>query len=215
MTAMPIPKIAFALLAGAAALAAAELPALRTEAVSAGSVFYVKNRASQPLTAYLIELVDYPGSSFTLFQDELAAPIAPGAEKRIPVTNMTVGAAPEYVKITAVVYADGATAGDPAKVALIEARRKASLETSRELIARLEKAKAAGTPKAEVTAALKQWSASLETATRTRRMTAASVGQAAARLAISNAVAKVESGSVDDALAEARAAERLLAAAKR
>jgi hypothetical protein len=91
---MALPKIIVALLAGAAALAAADLPALRVEAVPAGSVLYVKNTASQPLTAHLIELVDYPGSSFTLFDDDIANPVAPGAEKRIPITNMTVGAAP-------------------------------------------------------------------------------------------------------------------------
>ena len=202
---MSTPRTAFALLAAAASLAAQQLPALRTEAVSAGSVFYVKNTAAQPLTAYLIELVDYPGSSFTLFEDELGAPVAPGAEKPIPVTNMTVGAAPEYVKLTAALYVDGTAAGDPAKVALIQGRRKALADTSRELIARLEKAKAAGTPKAAVAAELKQWSESLQSDARSRRMTVASVSQAASRQAISGALARLESGSIDDALSELHA----------
>jgi hypothetical protein len=214
MAAMPIPRIAFVLLAGMGALCAEQLPALRTEAVNAGSVLSVKNTGAQPLTAYLIELVDYPGSSFTLFQDDVAGAIAPGAEKRIPVSNMTIGAAPEYVKITAAVYADGTTAGDPAKVALILGRRKAMLETSRELAARLEKAKAAGSGKAEVAAALKEWSASLQTEARARRMSVASVSEAAARAIISNAVARLGVGSIDDVLQEVRANERALAAAK-
>src|SRR3954465_4370507 len=93
------------LLLPAMAAFAQSLPELRTEAVTAGSVFHVKNTGRQPLTSYLIELVEYPGSSCTLFQDEMP-PMAPGAGKSIPVTNMTVGAAPEYVKITAALYAD-------------------------------------------------------------------------------------------------------------
>jgi hypothetical protein len=209
---MTASRIAFALLAGLTAWAADPLPALRTEAVNAGSVFHIKNTGSQPLTAYLIELVDYPGSSFTLFQDDVAAPLAPSAEKSIPSTNMTVGAAPEYVKITAAVYADGATAGDPAKVALLLGRRKAFLETSRELIGRLEKAKAAGTAKADVAAALRQWSDSLQPQTRTRGLSAATVNAAAARMTIANAIARLNAGSLDEALTEIRATERALAA---
>lgn len=201
---MSILKTAGVLLTVVAALWAADLPALRTEAVSAGSVFYVKNTASQPLTAYLIELVDYPGSSFTLFQDEFGAPIAPGAEKKIPVTNMTVGAVPEYVKLTAALYADGGAAGDPAKVALIQGRRKALADTSGELIARLEKARTAGTAKAAVAADLRQWSDSLQAEGRSRRLTVASVSQAASRQAIANTISRLENGSIDDALAELR-----------
>jgi len=213
MAAMRIPRIALALLAAVGALSAAELPALRTEAVNAGSIFHVKNTSAQPLTAYLIELVEYPGSSFTLLQDEVAAPVAPSVEKSIPSTNMTVGAAPEYVKITAAIYADGATAGDPVKVALVLGRRKAVLETARELVARLEKAKAAGTPKAELAAALKQWSDSLQPQTRTRGLSAASLNASASRGTIGNAIARLDS-SIDDALAEVRATERVFAAAK-
>lgn len=116
---MPVSRFVLALVAAASSLEAQQLPALRIEAVGGGSVFYVTNTAAQPLTAWLIELVDYPGSSYSLFQDDVSAPLAPGAEKRIPVSNMTVGAAPEHVKITAAVFADGATAGDDAKAALI------------------------------------------------------------------------------------------------
>jgi hypothetical protein len=200
---MPIPKLVSALLAAAGALAAQQLPALRTEAVAGGSVFYVKNVEAQPLTAYLIELVDYPGSSYTLFQDDAAARIAPGAERRIPVANMTVGAAPEYVKLTAAVYADGTTAGDAAKAELILERRKAVLETTRELIARLEKAKAAGTAKETVAAELKQWADSLPEG-RSRRLTAAGVHAAAQRQTIAEAAVRVEKGSVEQALAAER-----------
>ena len=188
----------------AAAPAAQQLPELRTEAVPAGSVFHVKNVEAQPLTAYLIELVDYPGSSYTLFQDE-APPMAPGAEKAIRVTNMTVGAAPEYVKITAAEYADGQTAGDPAKAELLVGRRKAVLETARELVARLEKAQAAGTAKAAVVSDLKQWADSLPAEGRSRRLTAAGVNAAARRQTIAGAAAELEKGQVEEVLAKVRA----------
>lgn len=211
MAAMRIPRIALALVAGAAAVAAQQLPSLRTEAVSGGSVFYVKNVAAQPLTSYFIELVDYPGSSYTLFRDD---EIAPGAERRIPVTNMTVGAAPEYVKITAAVYADGSTGGDPAKVALTLGRRKAVLETTRELIARLEKAKSEGTAKDAVAAGLKQWSDSMQPEGKSRRLTAAVVNQAASRETISAAMAHLHGASIDDTLAWLRANEKSLSAGK-
>lgn len=210
---MPIAKIAIALVAAAAALQAQQLPALRIEAVGGGSVFYVTNTASQPLTGWLIELVDYPGSSYSLFEDDVSAALAPGAEKRIPVSNMTVGAAPEHVKITAAVYADGATAGDAAKVALILGRRKAALETTRELIARLEKARSAGTAKTALGADLKQWADS-QPETRSRRLTAAGVNQAASRQAILDTVSRLEQGSIDGTLAELRTTERAIAASK-
>ena len=211
---MPISKIFLAVLAGAAAAAAQALPALRTEAVGGGSVFYVRNGAAQPLTAYLIELVDYPGSSYALFEDEIAAPLAPGAEKRIPVTNMTVGAAPEYVKITAAVYADGTSAGDQAKASLIVGRRKAVLQTERDLIARLEKAKAAGAAKDALAAEWKQWADSLPPEGKSRRLTAANVNQEASRMTIAGAIGRLEHASIEELLAELRAREQALEAAK-
>ena len=211
---MPISKIFLAVLAGAAAAAAQALPALRTEAVGGGSVFYVRNGAAQPLTAYLIELVDYPGSSYALFEDEIVAPLAPGAEKRIPVTNMTVGAAPEYVKITAAVYADGTSAGDQAKASLIVGRRKAVLQTERDLIARLEKAKAAGATKDALAAEWKQWADSLPPEGKSRRLTAANVNQEASRMTIAGAIGRLEHASIEELLAELRAREQALEAAK-
>src|SRR5580704_7934582 len=93
-------------LALSAVAAEAPLPGLRIEPVAGGSIFYVKNVSSQPLTAWLVELVDYPGSSYSLWRDDISEPIPPGVEKRIPVANMTVGAVPDYVKIQAAIYAD-------------------------------------------------------------------------------------------------------------
>ena len=60
-------------------------------------------------------------------------PIAAAAELRKPITNMTVGAAPEYVKMQAAVFADGSTAGAPEKVSAILERRKSQPYGEREL----------------------------------------------------------------------------------
>jgi hypothetical protein len=111
------------LLLAFSAAAEAPLPELRTEPTAGGSIFYVRNGSAQPLTAYLIELVDYPGSAYSLWQDDLTnRPIPPGGEKRISVANMTVGAVPDYVKMRAALYADGSSAGIPEKVAQMVAR---------------------------------------------------------------------------------------------
>src|SRR5260370_16091535 len=128
------------ILALPAAAAEVPLPELRIEPTTGGSIFHVKNVSPQPLTGWLIELVDYPGSSYSLWADEVSEPIPPGVEKRIPVSNMTVGAVPDYVKIQAAIYADGTTSGIPAKVTQFIDRRRAVLDTTRELIRRIESA---------------------------------------------------------------------------
>ena len=53
-----------------AAAAEMPLPELRIEPANGGSILFVKNVSPQPLTAFLIELVDYPGSGFAMVQDE-------------------------------------------------------------------------------------------------------------------------------------------------
>jgi hypothetical protein len=141
------------------------LPGLRIEPTTGGSIFYVKNTASQPLTAYLIELVGYPGSSDSFWEDNNAAELIPaGVELRIPVANMTVGAVPEYVKVQAAIYADGTSSGIPEKVAQLVERRRFILETTRELIRRLEEAQSAGVAKTALIADLKEWSESMQPA---------------------------------------------------
>ena len=177
-------------------------------------MFYVKNGSIQPLTAYLIELVDYPGSSYWLFQDDVAAPIAAGATKRIPVSNMIVGAAPEYVKITAALYADGSSAGAPEKIARLLEWRKSTLDATREAIRRLEQAKQAGTAKPAVMADLRQWSASVQPQGKTNRLTPTTVNQWATRGAVSRAAGYLEQHSIEDTLADLRATEQSMATAK-
>jgi hypothetical protein len=215
MALMSLKQIAFAEAAAlslllVAPLAAQPLPQLRVEAIGGGSVFHVSNTSSQPLTALLIELVGYPGSSYTLFEDYVAAPTAPGAEKRIQVTNMTVGAVPEYVKITAALYADGSSAGDAGKAALIVGRRKSVLETTRELITRLDKAQKSGTAKDAILADLKQWADSLQGKS-SRRLTQETVNQAAARMAVSDAAGYLEQHSTAETLADLHSTEHAIA----
>jgi len=148
-------KIVIAVLATLAAAFAQPLPQLRIEAVDAGSMLYIKNISAIPLTAFMLELVDYPGSSFTFYRDELTAGgIAPGVEQKYRITNMTVGAAPDYVKVQAAVYQDGGSSGIPAKVALILGRRATALDTTRELIQRVQKD---GSKKDALLSDLKQW----------------------------------------------------------
>ena len=120
-------------------LAQAPLPNLVVEATDGGSAFVIRNtHSSHALTAYLIELVDYPGSSFAFSHDELAqggTPLGAGQQRRFPVPNMTLGAAPDYVKIRAALYADGSASGSDDKVAQLRARRKLLLATIGEILA--------------------------------------------------------------------------------
>ena len=155
-------RFGFAIFVAAATAAFSQqsqpLPELKIDAVAAGSVLRIRNIAPLPLTAYLIELVDYPGSSFANWQDAITGElIAPGVEINVPISNMTVGAVPDYVKLQAALYADGSSSGVPEKVALLIASRRAQLETARELIARLNAAIAKETPVLQLVAALSEW----------------------------------------------------------
>jgi len=210
---MLLPKLAAAVLLAAAAIAAeAPLPVLRIEPATGGSVFFVKNTSAQPLTAYLIELVNYPGSSYSLWVEEITGqPLAPGAEKRIPVTNMTVGAVPDYVKLQAALFADGSSSGVPEKITQLTERRRFLLATTRELITRLEKPGAAGPA---LIADLKQWSESLQPAGKPKRESQISINQSAARGLIAETVAALGKSSIEDTLAHLRASERALAASR-
>lgn len=205
-------RVVFLLLLASMLVAGADapLPALRVEAADAGSVLYVKNNWDRPLAAYLIELVGYPGSSFALFADIPVAAIAPGAELKIPIVNMTVGAVPEYVKLTGAIYVDGSLAGAPEKTALMLGRRKFVLQTMRELIQRIQQ----GSDKAALIASLKQWSDALPPATRPRRGSKEAVNQAAGRDLIAAACAALEKGTAESVAAGLKASEAALAAAK-
>ena len=203
-------KIAAALLIPLwAAFAQTPLPELRTEPVAGGSTFTVRNVASQPLTGFLIELVNYPGSSYSFWQDTLShEPLPAGGEQRIEVTNMTVGAVPDYVKIQAALYADGTSSGIPEKVAQLIERRRFSLETLGKLVDVLEKAQSAGRPKASVVADLKQWADSLQPAGKVKRDSQTAINQAAARSLVVDTAASLDTHTLEETLALLHTSER-------
>jgi len=205
-----------ALLAAAATVfAQPPLPGLRVEPISGGTVFYVKNTASQPLAAFILELDGYPGGGYVFVHDESSGgPIAPGSEERIQSASMTPGAAPDYMKIEAAIYADGSSAGKPEKVAQLVDHRRVMLETDRGLIGRIEKAKAGGAQKAAAVADLKQWAESIPQPVRRERFRAAGVNQTDTRALIEKTAAQLDAGSFDEVLAGLHAAERALAASK-
>lgn len=209
---MSLTTLAAALLGTMAVCAAqSNLPELKVEATNGGSVLRVRNTATQPVVSYMIELVNYPGSWFAYWQDETtAAPIKAGEERRIPITNMTVGAAPEYVRMRAAVFADGATAGDPDRVSALVARRKKVLATTKDLIARLEKA--SGQDAAAVAAELKKWDDSLPGPTRSNRARPEGILAAAEKGCIAEAAAAVQKGGIAAALSALKEAEKKLSA---
>jgi hypothetical protein len=212
---MFLKAIAPALLLVLSAGAQAPLPELRTEPTDGGSIFHIHNTASQPLTGYLIELVNYPGSSYSLWQDVIASqPIPPGGEKLIRVANMTVGAVPDYVKMQAAIFADGTSSGIPEKMTQFIGRRRSVLETTRELIRRLEKAQSAGATRAALIDELKQWSDSIPLPTRANRNSPAAINQAAAKGCILDTADRLNAHTPDEVLSGLRASERALAASK-
>ena len=212
---MLLKSIPLALLLVFSAEAQSPLPELRTEPTDGGSIFRIHNTGSQPLTAFLIELVNYPGSSYSLWQDEIASqPIPPGGDMQIRVANMTVGAVPDYVKLQAAIYADGSSSGIPEKVTQFIGRRRSTLEATRELIRRLEKAKSADTQKSALIADLQQWSDSIPPPTRANRNSQAAINQAAAKGLIIDTVARLNAHTPDEVLSGLRASERALAASK-
>ena len=210
---MTLTKFATILFAAIPALAAEmPVPELRTEPTAGGSVFFIKNNSAVALNAYLIELVDYPGSSYSLWQDEtVAEPIPPHGEKRIAVANMTVGAVPDYVKLQAAVYAGGATAGVPDKVAQLLERRRFTVETIRQLMGRVEKAQAEGAAAAAMADSLKQWADTMQPQGRANRNTQAAINQAAARAVIAGIAARLGTQSPAEALTVLRGWQRAMA----
>ena len=201
------------LLALPAIAAEVPLPELRIEPTGGGSIFYIKNNSATPLAAYLIELVGYPGSSYSFWQDEtLAEPIPPKTEKRIQVANMTVGAVPDYVKMQAAVYTGGASAGIPEKVGQLRERRRAMLDAVRQLIARIQKAETEKMPKSDLMASLKQSADEMQPAGRGNRNSQAAINQAASREVILVTNVKIGMQSPKDALTALRAWESALSA---
>ena len=119
---------------------------------------------------------------------------------------MTAGAVPDYMKLTAAIFEDGSTAGAPEKVTQFIERRKAVLETTRELIKRLEK----GAGKAE----LQQWADSLQPVGKVKQNSQPVINQNASRELVLGTIGKIDSLSAAGALEKLRASEKALAASK-
>jgi hypothetical protein len=199
------------LLAFACAWAQSPLPTLTVEPTTGGSFFLIKNTYTEPLTAYLIELVDYPGSYYALWDDmPQDRPIPAHSELRRAISNMTVGAVPDYVKMQAAIYADGTTAGIPEKVAQLVERRRATLAAVREVMARVAKAASPEAARAD----LKQWSDSMTPPTRANFRSQAAINQAAAKAIIALASSRLATLPLDKMLEEARSVEEAMAASK-
>jgi hypothetical protein len=203
------------LLALPAAGAEPPLPKLRIEPTAGGSIFYVKNVSSQPLTAFVIELVDYPGSIFGYWHEGITSEsIAPDEEKRIQVSNMTVGAVPDYVKVRAAVYADGTTAGIPEKVTQLMARRRFSLESVRDLIQRLEAVRDAKGTREFASAGLRQALEFMLLPPGAGRESQLAINQSAGRTLFSETANYLDKHSVDETIAKLREWEKGLMASK-
>ena len=216
MDAMPFKMLAVAFLLAAPAVGAETLlPQLRVEPKTAGSIFFVRNVSSQPLTAYVIELVNYPGSYYALWQDEIMSEaIPPGQEKRIEVANMTVGAVPDYVKIQGAIYADGSTAGVPDKVSQLVDRRRFCLTTVRDMIRQLEAGRAASTPNETVAANLRHAAEVMQAPPTAGKTAAIRVNQAAGKSLLAETAGYVEKHSLDETLAKLHGWAKAMAESK-
>ncbi len=211
--AMPLVRLVIILLAALALSAQATLPELKVDATDGGSALVVRNTSTQPLTAYFIELVGYPGSTFSFYKECLSTkPLPAGATERIPITNMTVGAAPEYVQMQAAIFADGSIAGAPEKVTQLLGLRRTTLETTRDLIARIEKGKASGA--SALAAEFNQVAAAIPEPGKRQRSLPAFVAGAAKRDFIHSTAAALTRSGIDSTLQSLTASESALAAAK-
>jgi hypothetical protein len=207
---MPLGKLAvFLWIPLWTAVAQSPSPALQVEATNGGSILIVRNVAAQPLTGFLIELLNYPGSYYALWQDDITSePIAAGAEQKTQVSNMTIGAVPDYVKIENALYADGTSSGAPDKVALLLERRRFTLQTLQEVIERLQKAQENSIGKDSLIMKLKQWADSMQPVGKSKRYSQSDINNAAARGLIESAVKSLGAHSVSETLSELRAEEQ-------
>src|SRR3954454_19908677 len=98
-------RIAAIILAGVVTvMAGTPCPEVKAEPVEDGSLIRIRHNQPHLLTAFLVEIVDYPGNQFSRMQDDLFRPgIAAGDERRIVVSNLMPGTVPDYLKVTAAI----------------------------------------------------------------------------------------------------------------
>jgi hypothetical protein len=190
------------ILTGAVACIAAgsPCPGVKAEPTDNGSLIRIRHSEAQPLTAFLVEIVDYPGNRFAYLGDELFREgIAAGEEKRIAVTSLMPGTVPDYLRMTAGVYKNGVTCGAPDKVKLIIDARRQNLQLTRDIIGRIEKSVSAREPRDNLIAQLAEWA-------RAASPTSSAV--------ITHAASELKRRTPEEALEALRTVERTLAASK-
>jgi hypothetical protein len=178
----------------------APCPEVTAEPIEGGSLIRVRHNEKQSLTAFVVEIVDYPGNHFVFMEDELFhGSIAAGKEKRVVVTTLMPGTVPDYLKTTAAIYEDGASCGAADKVKMILDARRKHLKFTRELISRIEKGLSAGDSIEDLATQLAKWA----------RSTSATSGAV-----ITHAVNELKSRSPDEVLGALRLVDRILAGSK-
>jgi hypothetical protein len=190
------------LLAGFVASTAAGTPCpeVTAEPVEGGSLIRVRHNQKQSLTAFVVEIVGYPGNHFAYMEDDLfRGSIAAGKEKRVVVMTLMPGTVPDYLKTTAAIYEDGATCGAAGKVKTILDARRNQLRFTRELISRIEKGISAGDSIENLAAQLARWA---------RSATAASGG------VITHTANELKRRSPGEVVGALRIVERTLAGSK-
>lgn len=196
-----LPRIVGAILTGLiAVMATTPCPEVKAEPVDDGSLIRIRHNQPHPLTAFLLEIVDYPGNRFSHMQDDLFRPTtAAGEEGRIVVASLMPGTVPDYLKVTAAIYANGDTCGPADKVKLIIDARRQNLQLNRELISSIEKARDARKSAQEIAAELTE---------RARSESPAFSG------VMTHVAEELKRRSVDEVLGVLRIVEQTLAASK-
>lgn len=180
--------------------AEAPLPALHAEPVAEGSALRIRNTGTAPLTAFVIEMVGYPGSRFRMAQDEVwGKPIPPGAEREYRVGSLMPGTVPDYLKVRAAIYADGSTAGTPDQIALLIDDRRRRLRGLRAILAHIAGDNRADLEAARLAADLSGWKESMEPEL---------------RFVADIVISRLKNSSTANVVEESKAMENALAASK-
>lgn len=176
-----------------------KVPDVRVEQTPNGPVVYVHNPMKQEfLTAVCLAVSEHP-----FWEDEIQEPIAPGAEKRIAITNLPSGVKADQVQVKAAIYSDGTLAGNPQLGIMIVKRRWFVMDTSHELIRRLQQAQHDNTPKATVMGDLKAWADSLQPVPDAPLFNERLVDRSAGRELILRTIAEIDkTNSYSDALVD-------------
>ncbi|HYP05521.1 MAG TPA: hypothetical protein VER03_04730 [Bryobacteraceae bacterium] len=188
------------LAAGCLLATAAEppLPSLAAEPVRDGSAIRIRNTATVPLSAFIVEIVDYPGNRFRMVQDELwGQPIASGQQREYRTAALMPGAVPEYLKVQAAIYSDGTTAGQLTHIAILLDGRRISLRGIRAVLDRVSSA--SPLENAHIIASLQAWKETIAPEL---------------RFVVDTAIRIVKSEGVAAMVDEYKRAERLLASSK-